>query len=133
VHANGPATRDVISARLRNELEKRGITIYLYHVLFPPPRDWSEEDRWAVYDSLSIEAELAVGVGESRDVTSIANGRTAPSVTALPTRSNEPSRNYGHPIGGYPGTFNTSTGARTQTTTSYSVALFDLAQDRAAW
>ena len=115
--------RDIATARLVKDLEKRGISVHLYDDLFPPTRAWSEEDQLKIIEKIGVEAALVVTEGAADSV-----------VNAIGTQT------WGTASASGFGNYATASGNSTTTTifTAKSVAnfagvLYHIEDDRIAW
>jgi hypothetical protein len=111
--------RRMIRERLADELEKEGITVFDERDLFVPTRQWTVEDREAVFAARRIDAELTITAGAS-----------AASVIPVMMNSNSSVSATG---GGAFGSTTSYPVYAARSTAEFSGVLFDLEGHRVAW
>jgi len=120
-------TRAAILKKIQKKFEKFGVTVVGYRNLLPPTRNWTPEDRAAIYEREGIDSVLVVTAGAS-----------ASSVMHIATQSFGTTKVSGSTFGN---TFNATGQSNTTSYNIYSVKskadfsaiLLDVSNSRIVW
>ena len=120
--------RSEIEERLVKAFGKKSVEVIPQRKIFPPTREYTDEDKTKAFEANGIDSALVVTIGESASsVMAVATqSRGTDQITATPNGS-----------GGFNATGTTNTTSqniyKAKSKAEFSAVLFDVGQNRTAW
>jgi hypothetical protein len=113
------AMRRMIEERIVEDLEKKGVTVFAERDLFTPTRQWTAEERSAVFAKRGVDGQLTISVGASAAslIPMMMNSHTTVAATG----------------GSFAGTTTSYPVFAARSTAEFSGVLLDLKAHRVVW